>query len=347
MSSPLLETFWIDTAIVPATQRFATWAAHGAASRYLPLQGDDFFAQGAYWNLGPAVVTCARVDPFVSERDTARIAEQPFDHMQIVALIEGVVTMRTTTTTFECAAPSVFACDYAQTYRIETGRTRIASVYFSRGFLEEVTGPLRCHGPLRQSAEGAFFAANLTALGDVMPFIAAGSARHYARMLRDLAAAAIGEEERQRGNSADQRQRMRIEAAIAAIPPGEIDVAALCRSERINRTSLYRLFRSDGGVLAWDRRRRLQAFFRAITDPAEHRSLSEIGAAHGFFDGTNLSRAFRSCFGMTPSDARRLAVEGVQRATDARSAFDRLRSSVVALSSRPMATTNASPGHVE
>jgi AraC-like DNA-binding protein len=41
-----------------------------------------------------------------------------------------------------------------------------------------------------------------------------------------------------------------------------------------------------------------------LADPRDHRSISQIAYQHGFVSNTHFSRAFRSAFGCSPSDAR-------------------------------------------
>lgn len=330
---PLIPTTWVDTAPLPVGDQFCDWAAHGVASIYHPVQPGPFRAQGAFWNLGSAVVTKAEVDPFVAVRDAAQVAERSFDHVQLVALIDGSALFETDKGLFDCHSPGLFLCDYRRHYRITSSRTRMASVYMARSFLEEVAGPVSVHGPLRHSAEGVFLATILAAIDNVLPFAAASSAPYYARMLRELTAATIDHQRAPGGAKDDRGLRHRVEASIMAAATGHIDIAALCVSEGISRSTLYRLFRRDGGVLSWDRTRRLRDLYRSVSDPADTRTLGEIGAAHGFHDSAGLARAFKLHFGMSASQVRQRAWAGAAPHDDGDTAFDQLRRSVAVLSS--------------
>ena len=72
----------------------------------------------------------------------------------------------------------------------------------------------------------------------------------------------------------------------------------------MTRSSLYRLFKGDGGLLAFDRRRRLRLLHRAIADPADRRSFGELGFQLGFADAAHLARLFRQAFGYSMSELR-------------------------------------------
>lgn len=77
-------------------------------------------------------------------------------------------------------------------------------------------------------------------------------------------------------------------------------VSALATS----RSKLYRIMQSCGGVTAFIQHERLQQARRLLGDPAERRTISLIAAEVGFSDHSTFSRAFRSKFGISPSQAR-------------------------------------------
>ncbi|MGK7869867.1 helix-turn-helix domain-containing protein [Falsiroseomonas sp. E2-1-a20] len=78
----------------------------------------------------------------------------------------------------------------------------------------------------------------------------------------------------------------------------------LCRMAGISRTQIYRLFEPHGGVALFIQRERLNAAYRALTDPSDARSIAEIAEAHGLFDASSFSRMFRRTFGLSPRDLR-------------------------------------------
>lgn len=100
-----------------------------------------------------------------------------------------------------------------------------------------------------------------------------------------------------------------IEAFIDAhISDISLSVNALCVHFRLSRATLFRLFKKQGGVESFIRRRRLTACFKAVSDPAQfNRKLIDIGLDFGFHNPSHLSSLFKQYFAMTPREVREAA----------------------------------------
>ncbi len=84
-----------------------------------------------------------------------------------------------------------------------------------------------------------------------------------------------------------------------------LGVDSICRHLRCSRATLYRLFKSQGGVNEHIRRRRLVACFKAIGSPRNrHRRIFDIALDFGFTSPSHFSHLFHHHFGMTPREAR-------------------------------------------
>lgn len=68
----------------------------------------------------------------------------------------------------------------------------------------------------------------------------------------------------------------------------------------ISRSSLYRLFEPEGGVMHFVQGERLRAVRDALADPMERRTLSRLAEIFGFSSLSQLSRSFRNRFGVSP-----------------------------------------------
>lgn len=304
----------MDSSLLPEAEQFAYWAAHSRGARLHQLVPGPFLARGDLWNLGSLQVTSIEVDPFVAIRDRALVNAVESDYLQLVQLSEGTITFETDDGTVELTAPISFLRDYAQPSTARSTRIRGLIFYFSRDFLEEAVGPVAFQGPLAPVPE-------LTLLNDIavemirfFPAAAASSAPLYATILRDLAAAAM-----MRAGASQRTDQISLlaeaKAYVAAQPPGTLSVAGITAALGISRSVLYRLFERDGGLLAYDRMRRLRAAHRAMSNPLNTSTLVDLAARYGFRDQAALLRSFRKAFGSTPSELRRTHANSVS-ATD-------------------------------
>lgn len=129
------------------------------------------------------------------------------------------------------------------------------------------------------------------------------------RQLVDLLALAIQSDERVLTSGASTVRTAHL-ARIEAFVRRNIDdpdlgpdeVAAGCG---ISVRYLHELLRDTNTTLGqWIRDTRLMAAMEDLKNPADRRTIGEIAFARGFADQAQFSRAFRSRFGITPSEAR-------------------------------------------
>lgn len=112
-------------------------------------------------------------------------------------------------------------------------------------------------------------------------------------------------------------RRRVLEFVDANLAQPNLGPALLMRRFRVSRAHLYRMFATDGGVVKVIREKRLDAAYRELTCPrVPVRSITEIAHELGFSGSSPFLRAFRTRFGMTPSEARQK--DFAPRATDQR-----------------------------
>lgn len=88
----------------------------------------------------------------------------------------------------------------------------------------------------------------------------------------------------------------------------ELGPQTLMQEFGLSRPTLYRQFEPLGGVIRYITERRLQRAFRIVTDPARPPPrISQLAYDFGFSSVSVFGRAFRDTFGLTPSEARKLA----------------------------------------
>ncbi|RQR61942.1 helix-turn-helix domain-containing protein [Burkholderia sp. Bp9125] len=208
--------------------------------------------------------------------------------------------------------------DLARTFdsRVEAGATLTTAV--PRKALEHALGRRDLHGVVLKAGRPL-----TQLLVDFLHGLMAVSARLSAResfaaqdaMTALLAAGLAGEDVAGRETALAPADvlRERIVAFIDAnLTRPELNPDLLMRRFRISRAHLYRTFADDGGVSRVIRNKRLDAAYLALRHPrGRERPIAEIAAACGFTSNAQFLRAFRTHFGVTPSDAKRERMESV------------------------------------
>jgi AraC-like DNA-binding protein len=69
---------------------------------------------------------------------------------------------------------------------------------------------------------------------------------------------------------------------------------------QVSRSTLYRLFEPEGGVMQFVQGERLKAVRDALADPLERRTVSRLAEAFAFSSVSQLSRSFRNRYGVPP-----------------------------------------------
>ena len=135
---------------------------------------------------------------------------------------------------------------------------------------------------------------------------AAGVERSAVAMLRACKTGsrdAIDEAKDHLRDAAMARARLYV---VAHLTKGRLGPAEIAAAAGVSRATLYRLFRSRGGVATFVQQERLASALKRMTDPVDRRSIAEISYDCGFVDAAHFSRSFLSRYGFRPSDLRPL-----------------------------------------
>jgi AraC-like DNA-binding protein len=83
----------------------------------------------------------------------------------------------------------------------------------------------------------------------------------------------------------------------------------IIRRFRVSRSHLYRAFELDGGVARVIREKRLDRAHHLLISPASRNTtMKEIARICGISEGSELSKSFKTRFGLSPSEARSIAL---------------------------------------
>ncbi len=306
---PPLTPIIFDTTTLPLDEQLPAFAAYSPNSRMDRIVEGPFRIQSTMWPLDEMILSQNWLDPLVATRDDRKVKARPADHYMAFIPLSGTMDSVIGGIRATCGPGQILVNDFSQPSVTISSGAAVLVLAVSRAFLDGATGGVHAHGILPSTGETRILIDFLQSLTTRLPQTRMGSVPTVSRIVRDLLAMAIragGAPAASPPRSTGVRARVR--RHIAALPPGEIDVPALMKDLGLSRSTLFRAFRQDGGVLCYDRQRRLRMLHRLLVEEArDARSIAELGLDCGFRDMPALSRQFRAQFGYTMSDLRRHA----------------------------------------
>ena len=149
----------------------------------------------------------------------------------------------------------------------------------------------------------------LTQLAGNLDQLAGSTGARLAHSALDLVATVFARELGLDGVTADphralmQRIRSHIDRNLAST---DLDPTSIAAAHFISTRHLHGLFQEQGTTVStWIRTRRLEQCRRDLVDPVlADRPVAAIAARWGFVDAAHFSRAFKSAFGISPSEFR-------------------------------------------
>jgi AraC-like DNA-binding protein len=332
-ADPIIPMHVLDVGDRAPTDRFMAFANLVKNSRIARRSSGPFYIDARFWQLGTMVISEQRCDAVTFDRTSADVNAHGSDHYSIVMLVEGECTYYNDGESRTIGPGGVSFGDFTMAERADTTAQHSIAIQIARPILDQAVPPIIARGPLPQSPELHILFSFCRTLVDLLPTMKTSNALRMAGVVRDLLAAALINLPARIEALPDNRVRERVIRYIATQPIGSVKVASICDNLHLTRSSLFRAFKRYGGVLAYDRRRRLHALHQALTDPKERRSLAELGLVHGFEDKAHLSRSFRKTFGYSASELRSHPVIAQRREPAVGSVQERYRSTVATLAS--------------
>lgn len=89
----------------------------------------------------------------------------------------------------------------------------------------------------------------------------------------------------------------------------DLDAALICSAFYLSRSSLYELFKPEGGIRTYLQECRLKRARLILENPGRQLSISTIARMHGFASLSSFSRSFRDRWGLAPRVVRKRALE--------------------------------------
>ena len=205
------------------------------------------------------------------------------------------------------APGEVSVSDLAQPINTDLIDARASQMVIPRDSLGGLD-PGAAHGRVLRDGAAGLFADYLHALENRLPTLRSEDLENIARITLDLFAASLRptlEAMRQARPAINltllQRFRRHVEQQLH---DPHLTPEMIAASLRVSRTRLYGLLELSGGVAAYIRTRRLRRAYSRLCAGGAPVSIKEIAFQVGFSSEAHFSRAFRTQYGCSPSEAR-------------------------------------------
>ena len=228
----------------------------------------------------------------------------------------GFVGQRDGGTDMEVRPGDVVILDLGRTLRTFARASHVMTLIVPRDLIHEAMGvqDSDLHGTVLRadSALGGLLSDHLQSLQQRLPGIALNDAPAVAHASVQMLAACLlpsARTQHEARSAIDGVTLERLQRHLQRHLTDDLSADALCRRFGISRSVLYRLFEPLGGVAHYVQQRRLLQSFHTLVNPTSRRlRVAEVAARTGFASNAHFSRAFRAAFGMSPSDARAMAL---------------------------------------
>jgi len=263
-------------------------------------------------------------------RPPRRVLRNGFDHFTAQLVLDGVLTVGTPEGERVVGPGEIALIDMSRPMETRAARARVLTLSVPRAEVEAaVSEPGRLHGAVLPRDRARLLSGFLRSLLDEMPTTSAADRQRLARVVTELLGFALSGQAMQAGLGSEsglgpeadraaqagdavrlagaaacrRRARLYIDAHPAATPD------AVARAVGVSRSVLYRAFEPSGGVARAIRTRRLARLRSLLARPDEAGRIGDLAQACGFTSESDCSRAFKTAYGLSPSEYRRLGRE--------------------------------------
>ncbi|WP_171101227.1 AraC family transcriptional regulator [Ruegeria sp. HKCCD7255] len=280
---------------------------------------DDFMAD--FWRLGRPLVSRRNLELSVSSRQLegavfCQLAMSPaelvgnnheFDCVVIRYQNEGHTVARVNGETTRVAPGSLTVMDLSATRYCYCERSKVTYLAFRKSALQVTRYPLRpmTHFDSKTSV-GRLMIANFLHLANEISHKSETCDASAINLFASLLVAAITD--REELNSEDvhieRAKRIRAEQYIFSRPLSlPLSIDEMCVAVGMSRSTLYRLFRADGGLQAYLTNLRLEYARDTLASSQPTRgAVTSVATRLGFLDTSSFVRSFRRRYDCKPSD---------------------------------------------
>lgn len=295
---------------LPPSQQFDAWRDANASfliHHIPPARPESYEAEATTWSFGRLALTKAETPGGAYSRTAECLRRDGLDHWCFSMALQGSRVHRTRDQVTMMQPGQIMLDSLAQPFEVARTHSSWLFLYLPRDLLPDSSG-LAQGLRMLNTPEGRLLGEHLRLLATELPRMTAPEAERMAEATQAMITLAVAP-----GSRAEQAtsgpvaaaQIMRLRALIRAnLGSATFGPTRLCRLAGISRSQLYRLFEVHGGVALCIQRERLATAHRALSNPADLRSISEIAESVGLFDPSSFSRMFRRSYGVSPRELR-------------------------------------------
>ena len=312
----MIEIDHYSTDAIPSEHRHEVWAATAwpsVASVFDSRALADFSTEADLVHLDQLFLQYARSTAREFERNAERAAEDGIDVLGIgIQLDGGSMSGEVPGRAFTVPEGALLLLDLTQPCSVIHPSGASIQIAIPRALAQTFLGPLGpLHGAVASAAGSAMLVGHLLQLRRALPSMERGQQTILMRTVLDLLAVALGRDAVVElptraipdASAADIEKRARHEIEQRLGLPS-LSAASLAERLGISRSTLFRLFKEEGGVQSYIRGRRLDRVKTTLDEPLRHESISDLAYRFGFSDTSHLTRLFKATYGATPTAYR-------------------------------------------
>ncbi|MFC8931510.1 helix-turn-helix domain-containing protein [Rhodococcus sp. NPDC057135] len=243
-------------------------------------------------------------------RNKIVIAESGLDDQYMIQVVlDGQVSGDAEGLDFVAHPGDVTFLDLGRTWTADaeaevTGRT--ITLLAPRSLVEAESKGRSLHGTVLRGVPAFVLAQCMQSVVLALPHLDPDAAAGYEDVVASLLRVSLGIAEPDLLPRPDHSLRDRAYAYIAEhLSETWLGPTTMCAAMSVSRAQLYRAFASDGGIALVIRRKRLKLVYRELTRAEmSNETIEALAQRCGFTSKSQLARAFKDFYGMTPSQAR-------------------------------------------
>lgn len=311
--TPRIDIAHFDTEFFDPRDRFDAWNENMSVlfDLLMPdgsIPTDEMNARIDVCNLGEAVFGITRAQSQLFSRDDHRVARDDMDHILVQVFLEGGGLASSNHT---ISPGDMLIIDLDQPHKMLNTDFANLTMVLPRELHPELSDLLaKFHGK-RLNAENPmvpFIAEHMCSLWKHVPTMDAGNAGAALKGTLGILESWLTHESEINEGAIPEVSRAVGKSIFRYIDRNlgeQLTPEFLAQKFSISRSQLYRIFTPYNGVSRYVLERRLRRSLHMLSRPHyNHMSIGAVGFACGFSSESHFSKTFRSCYGISPREAR-------------------------------------------